>query len=77
METSEAFFHLRVDPAVMELPAVFFLKWILSIEVNLNVSWTHVMPLAALFSWELRIMKRGCWKSSLLSGSELPALKGS
>lgn len=45
-ETSEAFFHPRVDPTVMELPAVFFLKWILSIEADLDVLWMHMMPLA-------------------------------
>lgn len=48
-----------------------------SIEPDRNVLWVHVMSLGALFSWELRIMKRGCWKSSFLSGRELTALKGS
>lgn len=81
VETSAAFSHLCVDPAVMELPAVFLsqvdwvcssqaLHWchsslhhcgaprmLFSIEPHLHVSWVHVMPLAALFSWELRIME--------------------
>ena len=52
-------------------------RMLFSIEPDLNVLWVHVMPLAALFSWEPRIMKSGCWKNFFSSGRELAALRGS